>query len=318
MQELKKEIVHFTHNDLDAMGCIINLNYAMPDIKKTIFHTNYQDLNEKVHDVIEYIHKHPVSLLVISDISFAQSKHELLHIQEVVQNQIGVKILYFDHHTYADNFFEDITFRYYHELTKSATLIMNKAFNVNNEKLNQLSQLINDFDIWVEDAKTFSVSLGINDWFWNELKYQSIDNLAYSITNNDFSLPDTFVQYYKAYQAKFKNKLDSLKAKKLFINDGFTALVFTDDYFNEALYESFHINKNQIAFIVNSYGIIRIRFATVDCLSTEIKEKIKFAIMGTLEHGHLNAFSIKVKNSNFEKLMTKVQELTQIVNTNKG
>lgn len=317
MNELKKEIVHLTHNDLDALGCIINLNHAIQNTNTTTFHTNYQDLNEKVHDVIEYIHKHPVNLLVISDISFAQSKHELLHIQEVVQNNLGVKILYFDHHTYADDFFDGITFKYYHDITKSATMIMNEAFNSGNEKLNQLSKLINDFDIWVEDSKTFAVSLGINDWFWNELKYRSIDDLAWTITQNNYSLPDTFVNYYKAYQAKFKTKLSNLKSKQLFVDDGFTSLIFTDDYFNEALYETFNTNKNQIAFIVNSYGIIRIRFATIDCLPQSTKEKIKFAIMGTLEHGHLNAFSIKVHDSNFDKLMAKVQELAAIVNTHK-
>ncbi len=314
MNELKPEIVHLTHNDLDCLGCILNLNYAIPHTKKIVFHTNYQNLNDKVHDVIDYIHKHTVSLLVISDISFAQSKEKLLLIQEEVQNKMGVKILYFDHHAYAEDFFEDITFKYYHDITKSATLIMNEVFNSTNKNLNQLSKLINDFDIWNEGTKTFNVSLGINDWFWNELKYRSINDLAHSIILNDFKMPLSFVTYYKTYQFKFKNKIDSLKSRQLFINDGFISLIFTDDYFNECLYETFHKEKSQIAFIINSYGIIRIRFATINCISNELKEKIKFAIIGTLEHGHLNAFSEKIENFNFNKIMFRVQELTKIVN----
>jgi len=320
LNQLKQEIVHLTHNDCDAVGCMINLHYAFPNSFIQTFHTNYKDLNEKIHDVLEYIHKHNIKLLVISDVSFAQNKSELLHIQEEVQNKLNIKILYFDHHTYSDDFFNDITFYYKHDVTKSATLIINETLNnsINvNLELNKLSKIINDFDIWVENSKTFKLSLGVNDWFWSELKYKSIDDVAYNIINNNYKMPKSFLNYFKEYTNKYELKLKNLKEKQLFVNDGFLALVFTDEYFNEALYESFHTNNNKMALIINSYGIIRIRFSTIDCLENSEKEKIKFSIMNTLEHGHLNAFSIKVENSNFEKIMKKVQELNQIINENK-
>jgi oligoribonuclease NrnB/cAMP/cGMP phosphodiesterase (DHH superfamily) len=318
LNALKREIVHFTHNDLDAIGCMINLEYATPGIQKTTFHTNYQNLNEKVHDTIQYIYKHPVDLLVISDVAFAQTKNELFELTDVAQS-LDIKILYIDHHVYEDGFFDDFTFKYVHDIDKSATGLMYDYFNKDkgNKVLEKLSTLINNFDIWVEEASSFPISIGLNNWFTDELKTKSMEQIAQSIVDNDYKLPKNFIPYYKDYQAKFKAHLDSLKSRQLFVNDGFTALIFADEYFNEALYESFHINKNMMAVIVNSYGIFRIRFATVNCLPDETKEAIKYDILGTLDRGHLNAFSIKIDNSNFEKIMAKVQELTTIVNKHK-
>lgn len=316
MNPLKAEIVHLTHNDLDAIGCMLNLELATPGIKKTTFHTNYQNLNEKTHEVLAYINQNPVKLLVISDIAFASNKSDLLELQSVVQDGLGIKILYFDHHVYGAGFFDDITFKYIHDIKDSATGIMFKYFN-KDDTLKELSKYINDYDTWVETSPTFKISLGVNDWLWNESKNKSMDQIVYEIVQNNYKLPKMFIDYFKNYTTNYTNKLQSLKERGLFVNDGFLAMVFTDEYFNEALYESFHLNGNKMALIINSYGIIRMRFSTIDCLTIPEKEKIKIAIMGKLDHGHLNAFSIKVENSNFEKIMGKVQELTTIINTNK-
>jgi len=317
LNTLKPEIVHLNHNDSDAIGCSLNLHYSMPDRKKVMFNTNYTDLLEKINDVILYIQKNNVDLLVISDISFADNLSDLLHIQSEVQDKLGVKILYFDHHTYKPDFFKDITFFYIHDITKSATLIMNEAFHSKNENLNKLSKLINDFDIWVEDSNTFNISIALNEYLWNGIKNKSIDAVIKEIIDNDYKLGKNFIDFFKKHTIDSKNTLKNLKEKGLFINDNFLSIIFTDEYFNDALYESFHNDKCKVAIIVNSYGIFRIRFSTINCLSDSEKEKIKLAIMGTLEYGHLNAFSLKVQNSNFKKIMSKVQELTTIINTNK-
>ena len=35
------ELVVMTHHDLDALGCMLNIEYKMPGIPKKYFHTNY-------------------------------------------------------------------------------------------------------------------------------------------------------------------------------------------------------------------------------------------------------------------------------------
>jgi oligoribonuclease NrnB/cAMP/cGMP phosphodiesterase (DHH superfamily) len=296
---------------------MLNLHYITPNTEKITFHTNYRNLTEKVHDVIEFIRKHAVELLVISDVAFTSNKAELLEIQKVVQDQMGIKILYFDHHVYEPEFFNDITFKYVHDINDSATMIMNKAFNVKNEHLNKLSEMINIYDVWIERSKLFPIAMELNDWFFKELKTKDFDQVAYMIEQNNYRLPKSFTNFVKNNQAECKTKIQSLKNRGLFVSDGFISMIFTDDFINQALYQTFNIDKNKVALIVNSYGIIRIRFSTIDCLSDKEKEKIKMAIMGKLDIGHLNAFSIKVQNSNFEKIMNKVQELIQIINENK-
>jgi len=313
----KEEIVHLTHADLDALGSMLNLHYITPNTKKTTFHTNYKDLSEKVHEVLEYIRKHHIKMLVISDIAFTSNKSDLLELQRVVQDEMGINIMYFDHHVYEDGFFDNITFKYIHNIEYSATMIMNKAFKIQDKHLINLSNMINIFDIWKESSDLFLISLELNDWFYNEMKTKSFDKIACEIINNDYKLPSSFVGYVKQHQFECKTKLQSLKDRGLFVNDGFTSMIFTDDFINQALYETFNKDKNKVALIVNSYGIIRIRFSTIDCLSDKEKEKIKLAIMGKLDIGHLNAFSLKVENSNFEKLMGKVQEIINIININK-
>lgn len=318
MNQLKKEIVHFTHTDADALGCALVLDYATPNTKKITYHTNYQNIREKTQEVLDYIHQYSPSLLVISDISFASEKHELLLLQEI-NNKTDTKVILFEHHEYDEGFFNDITINYIHDKSKCATLIMRDYFKVENKHLNNLCQIINSFDIWQEHNPLFPVGLGFDNWFWNEhkSKNKSIEQIAHEIAENGYTLPKDFKNYFQEYTKAFTNKLQNLKDRQLFIDDGFIALVFTDEYFNEALHESFSKNGNKVALIVNSYGIIRIRFSTVEPLSIDTKEKIKIGILGKLDHGHLNAFSIKIDNSNFEKIMAKVQELTAIINKHK-
>jgi len=317
LTELKKPIVHLTHADMDALGAMLNLHYITPNIEKITFHTNYKDLTEKVHDVIDFIRKHSIQMLVISDVAFTSNKTDLLEIQKVVQDELGIKILYFDHHVYEPGFFDDITFKYIHDIKDSATMIMNKAFKVQDEHLNKLSALINIYDVWIERSEMFPIAMELNDWFMDEARTKSFDQIFFEIVQNGYRLPKSFPAYVKNKQTEFKTTLKSLKDRGLFVSDGFTSMIFTDKFINQSLYQTFNVGKNKIALIINSYGIIRIRFSTIDCLENSEKEKIKLAIMGKLDIGHLNAFSIKVENSNFEKIMKKVQELTEIINENK-
>jgi len=308
-----KPAVHFTHNDLDAIGCMLHLHAATINTTKITFCTNYRDLDEKASRVIEYCTNNPIEILVISDISFASHKELLLSLQDL---QKYCKVLFIDHHEYPSDFFDDITMTYRHDISKSATSIMRDFFSTTNEQLNALSELIEIFDIWIDTNTQFPLAVALNEYFQQSLRTKDILSIYESIIRNNYKLPSDFVNWYKQYKLDYTSFIDTLKRKNLLMSDGFFTVVFTDEYFNEILLEEFR-NGTSFALIANSYGIVRYRFNTAK-LNRESKEAIKLKLIGTLDIGHLNAFSDKIQNSNFNKIMDKVQEVHHLLEAYKN
>lgn len=310
-----KNIVHFTHHDLDALGCMLHLDIATPNSKKTHFHTNYLNMQEKVSDVYDYCYLNKPDLLIISDISFSTNKNELYKLQEILDI---CPIIFIDHHEYEENFFDDIRIPYFHDITKSATKITQEVFKTKgkNKNLDALSDIINSFDIWLQNESNFKVSMALNDYFWTVNEKLSLENMMFRFKENDYK-PPNFKTFFEKYNADFKQKYESFKKRKLITSDGFFAVCFVDEYFNEILYEEF-TKGVEFVFIANSYGITRFRFNSFGKLTRPQKEEIKLKLIGTLNIGHLNAFSDKIQNSNFDKIMNKVKEVHNILEQYKG
>lgn len=304
------EIVHLTHHDLDALGCMLNLEIATPGIPKKTFHTNYVDIEEVISDVCEYISLNSPKLLVISDISFSRHKHLLLRLQ----NQ-NIKAIFIDHHRYTDSFFDDIHIKIHHNNNKSAAKITQEVFKTlgKNKNLDTLTNLIDVFDIWQDTREEFKSTLTINSYFWEKVNKKGLDNFYYDVLDNNYKLPHDFVQFYKENIREAQEKVQKARDKKLIMSDGFITTVFMDEFFNEVLYEEF---KKGVQFVViaNSYGIVRYRFSNHSRLSDEIKIQIKKELLPDPNIGHLNAFGDKIPNHNFDKIMEKVKEVYYIIN----
>ena len=307
------QIVHLTHNDLDALGCILCLEYATLGIVKKTFYTNYQDIEEQVSNVYDYVLQHKPKLLLISDVSFSQYKQLIYKIQEL---QNVTRVIFIDHHSYPDHFFDDLTLEYTWG-EKSATKLVQEKFKLGDlENLSKITNLINTFDIWVEKDTSFPLSLAVNLYFWNRVSLGtnivSIEELAKEIITNNCKLPPDFFSFYQQYKIDSTEFMKKARAKKLIVSDGFMTCAFVDEYFNEILYEEFSKGV-QFIVIANSYGITRFRFSTFSKLSDETKEKIKYELIGDINIGHLNAFSAKIQNSTFDKLIKRIEEVSQIV-----
>lgn len=309
-----KEIAHSTHHDLDAVGCMLHLDYATPKAHKTTFSTNYRDIEEKVSDVYDFCTRNNPDLLVISDVSFANNKSLLYKLQS-----LDISMVFIDHHEYPEGFFDDISIPYHHDIAKSATKISQEVFRTKgkNKNLDILSDLINNYDIWVSSAKSFPVSIAINDYFWEiQNEVNSLDIIMQRIKDVGYNLPN-FSKWYIDYQQRMTSTLKKNYDKKLIMSDNFFCAAFVDDFFNEILYKEF-AKGTSFVMIANSYGIVRYRFRK-DCnLTRRHKELIKMRLIGTLENGHLNAFSDKIQNHNFNKIMDKVKEVHNIVQQYKG
>lgn len=49
----EEELIVFTHSDLDAIGCMLNIEHKLPTVKKKYFHTNYSNIPERVYEIKE-------------------------------------------------------------------------------------------------------------------------------------------------------------------------------------------------------------------------------------------------------------------------
>lgn len=306
----EKLIVHYSHNDLDALGCCLNLDCATPGIKKKTFHTNYRDIEEITSDVYDYCFENKPKLLLITDVSFSQSKNQLKKLEDILEI---CPVVLLDHHEYSEGFFDNIKVKYIHDTTKSATKITQEFLKTQgkNKNLDLLSDIINTFDVWLSQDKSFKLSLTINNYFWKVNEKMSMSQLVEIIKNNDYKLPN-FKEFYEINTSNFKEFIKKSREKKLVTSDGFFTVAFVDEFFNEILYEEFESGVEFI-FIANSYGITRFRFNSNGKLTTEQKNEIKTKLVGSTDIGHLNAFSAKIKDSNFDKIMSRVEEVHGIV-----
>lgn len=304
-----KKIAILNHNDLDALGCVLNINNKFPNVKKKYFYTNYIDLEEKVNDVIKYCHFNKPDLLLITDISFSNNKKELKKLSELKKY---CPIIFIDHHVYSKDFFDDIDILKYHDINKSSTKIIENIFNINNKNLKKLTTLIDIYDTWKMKSPLFKISMGLDAYFRNNTKDKTIDQFANILEKNNYILKD-FKNFYINHLKNTKEKIEDYKSRKLItkITPKFT-VAFTDDSFNEILYDEF-MNGTEFVLIVNSYGILRYRFNAFGNLSDKQKKEIKLKLIGNLNIGHLNAFSDKLKESNFDKIMKKVEDVYKIV-----
>lgn len=299
------EITLFTHNDLDALGCMLNIHAALPTTRVETFHTNYRNIHERVEETIAYVNRNSIPLVIITDVSFSQHRDLLVSIIET-----GAKIIYLDHHIYPTGFFEGLKMDWVHDTERSATQITYDYFSNQgkSENLDAITQLINTYDLWKIKDEHFNTSLELNEYFWG----QGIDWLFSEITTNGYKLPRNYLEFVSDYNSKADAALKKYYQKGLIHQAGNTSIAFIDEFFNNVLLKEFGEGK-EILLIANSYGIIRIRFNQFSTIDKTIKEAIKVDICGTADTGHLNAFTVKVEHNSFEHIMGEIKRIMAIM-----
>jgi len=305
------DIVHLTHNDLDALGCMMVLSIIHPFENTKTFHTDYKNISDIVDDVELFLQKETPKLLLITDISFNQNKNLLQKLQKY--NKRNIKVVFIDHHHYDKGFFDDINIPIIHNEAKSASKLTQEFFKVNHPNLNKLINIINIFDIWLMKDKNFRQSIILNNYFWDKVNKIGINNLAYNIILNNYKLSPDFKSFCILNKDNANKQIKKIRDKGLVKSDGFITLMFCDNFFNELLFEEF--NKGvQFVAIANSYGIIRFRLPSVSNIPEDTKIEIKNKLLNGVNVGHLNAYSKKIPNHDFEKIMNEMERVYNIVN----
>jgi len=307
---LKSEIIHLTHNDFDAFGCILSLSTLNHNQK--IFSTNYINIKDVVSDLTNACYKTNVHSIFITDVSFSNNK-EVLKELENLAIKLNVPIVLIDHHVYPADFFNDFDYlKVIHNIDNSASKLTYDFLKIKNENLSKIIYMCDTFDIWRSYRQEFLVSIVLNEYFWRNVANTSLEEFSHKVIKNNYKFPSDFKTFYSTYIQEYNTKIESLKKRNLIVSDGFFTVAFIDDYINMLLYQEFQKNT-QFVMIANSYGIVRFRFNSNGYLTKDQKEEIKMKIMGTKDIGHLNAFSDKIQNSNFDKIMKKVKDIHDII-----
>jgi len=303
---MNEELIVLLHNDLDAFGSQLNIEYKMPNVRKKYFYTNYGDLPKKVQEIEDYIKQHGNTHCLMADVSWSTHPNELHIMCNMFQ-----KITLIDHHLYPNGFFDNYPkLKVHWDKSKCATLLCYEYFNNQNDNLYKLSKLIDVYDIWQDSHPAFDISQDLNRFFW-EIGMQKFVNDCIS---SGYTLPYYYKSVVDSITARYTEAIEKYENRKLIHRTEKITLAFVDDWFNEILVQEMKKEKD---FVINatSFGIMKIRINNKANITSEMKDNLRLILTGTKDIGHQNAFTYKMKNSvSFENVMNEMKYIVQNIN----
>lgn len=303
------ELIVFTHNDLDALGCMLNIEYKFPDVKKKYFHTNYANIDERVEEIADYINQNndgsPVHIL-IPDVSFSDSKEALR-----VLYSLG-KCTHIDHHLYPEGFWDEFpNMKVVWDKTKCATKLCNEYLGNKgqNKNLDKLTFIIDVYDLWQTKSPAFKIAQDFNEYFWQN----NIGTLCNTFVQNNYELPHDYMQVVEKMHKAFNTALVDYEKRKLIYRGGDITIAFVNDYFNQILIKEMDQGQNFVVGI-NSYGIVRVRIKEEAPYTNDRKDNMRLILTGTKDIGHNNAFTWKIKDTpTFDRIMEEIQLVVKTI-----
>lgn len=308
------EIVVLGHNDLDMLGCVLNIEYKLKEYNKKYFCTNYLDLDSKVNETIDFIEKNNCSHLFIVDVSFSDYKQLLDQLYS-----LDIKIIYIDHHQYGSDFWDsypDMTVKY--EKNKCAALLCNEFFKNagHNERLDKLTRIIDVYDLWQTDEPEFDVSQDVNNYFWYKIKEENktLFDMVKILQENDFKLPSDFIEIVDQIKQQYLADINNYEQRGLIQRTKDITLCFIPNWFNQIIVSEMN-NGKTFVICINQYGIVRTRINKKSNLTDDQKNNIRLKVTGNVNSGHAEAFTHKYKEKlSFENSINEAQRIIKIIN----
>jgi len=296
---MKQDIIIFTHNDLDALGClmVINEKFKSDSFNKFVYHTNYQNIPEQVQAMNKQIEEIKPKLVIVCDVSFSTNKLELCRLYGECQ-LYNIPMLYLDHHLYPLDFWDEFpNMKTFYDVKRCASKICLDVL-LPNEKDTELSKLIgiiDVYDIWQDHHKAFAVSQRLNNYFWHCIRNdQDIEKQAIDYKNRGYKVASDFVQVTSDYIAESKKAIALLEEKNLIMkNDHHKVSIFmSNDYYNDFMITE-HARGQSFVIGINSWGLIKVRVSQHNDISLYTLDRIRLACTGTVDIGHAHAFTWK-------------------------
>ena len=290
-----KSIVSLTHNDLDGFGCRLNITEKFGDIVEH-HTTNYKNLPDRVQEISEFTHRNIIKLIIISDVCFETHRASL-----EILDDLGIPIIYLDHHLYSEGFQEGFkNIKFIIDTSKCATLLTADFLGIQNNNLKKINNYINAFDLWQTKDSNFMIGMYLNSYFWEH----SLKSLP------GYELPHNFKDFITSNVLESKEYIQNLKDRKLIYEISGTLVAFTDKFYQDIIFQTFSKRPEiKCIVILNSWGGVKVRFK--DTYQPEFKEFIKENLIGNLS-GHENAFAYTVKPG-IENLIEEVQKICKLV-----
>lgn len=310
------EIIVFSHNDLDALGSMINIEFKFPNVKKHYYHTNYSNISQIVDDIfklidLKIIEGNPIRHILVPDVSFATDKESFTRLYNIP----GIKITHIDHHLYPEGFWDDYPdMTVIWDKTRSATKLCNEFFENTgkNQNLDKLTHIIDVYDLWQYKSPYFAVAQDFNNYFWEV----GIQWLCDEIVQRNFMLPENFKEVVQDFNARKDATLKRYDEKNSIIRSGTMSICFVNEFFNQVMLREMD-NGQQIVVGINDYGIIRVRLFQEIQLSPEQIGDIRLEITGEKDTGHLHAFTYRASDNgkgspSTKYLLTEAQKIANV------
>lgn len=301
-----KELIVFTHNDLDALGCMLHLEYKFPDVPKKYFHTNYSNIIELTDEILTYKKQNGNTHIVIPDVSFGDNKESLRKIYNAFDH-----VTHIDHHLYADGFWDEFpNMKVIWDKSVCATTLCARYFGNEgqNANLDKLTYIIDVYDMWRVKSEHFGIAQDLNEYFW----YTKTVELCDDIVKNNYKLPQDYVPTVQFIHDQFNAALKDYEARKLIHRGGEITLAFVKEWFNQILIREMDAGKNFVIGI-NSWGLIKVRVNQDAPYTHEQLNKLRLVLTGTETTGHMHAFTYKIDKSGLDALMAEAQKITTAI-----
>lgn len=308
---MNNELVVFSHNDLDALGCVLNIEHKFERASKKYFHTNYANIPEIVNEILVHQIKTGSTHMIITDVSFSDNKKYLKILYDAFEH-----ITYIDHHLYPDDFWNEFpNMKIKWDKSKCAALLCYEYFNNNNHSLHKLSKLIDVYDIWRTEHPAFPVSQDLNEYFWSKNRTSgiSIEELSKEIKIVQYNLPRDYLEVVQGIKDTYNPIIEKYYSEKQIQTSGNITLCFINDWFNQVLIPEMQRGQD---FVIgfNSYGIIRVRIRAQAEYTKEQKDELRLKLTKTSNTGHNNAFTYKIDNPvSFDKLIAEAKKIVNII-----
>jgi len=304
---MNEELVILTHNDLDALGCMLNIEYKWPTLRKKFFHTNYSNIPDIVDDIERYVQTNGNKHIIIPDVSFSTDKSALRRLYN-----LGAHVTHIDHHQYPDGFWDEFTdMKVVYDDKFSATYLTNEYLGLKgaNKNLDTLTYLCDVYDIWRSDNEHFDLAQDLNNYFWQ----CDIGWLFDEIISNDYKLPKNYIQTVQSFNKNASDTIAKYESKNLILRNGEMTVCFVNQYFNQIVIKEF-ANGKEFVIGVNDYGIVRIRVNRDAQYSYELLKEVSRATTKEEDIGHLHAFTYKMPDEpTYENVMKEISRVAQVI-----
>jgi len=298
------ELIVFTHSDLDALGCMLNIEHKFPGIEKKFHYTNYANIPEIVQNIVDYAKENGNKHMIIADVSFSDNKEYLQKLYDT-----GLNITYIDHHLYPEGFFDTFpNMKVKWDKTRSATLLCYEYFNNQNPLLGRLSAFIDIYDLWQVDHPVFDASQSLNDYFWEH----DIYHLFNKFLDSGYDFPSDYKEVTERIKSECATAIAAYEASKCFFRvEKITFAFIEKDWFNHVLIREMK-NGQDVVVGISNYGVVRVRINKDAKISDEQKTQLRLELAGAANTGHMNSFTYKCDNTTKDDLFKEAQKLVTL------